>query len=808
MITRKTYAGLFFVTLSTLMYEILLTRIFSVSMWYHFAFMAISIAMFGMTVGAIIVYLYPEYFRPERAPRRLALFSFYYSLAIVFSFLSHLCIPFFIDTSLVGVFSIVLTYVVISIPFVFSGICVCLALTKFPNAVGKLYAVDLAGAALGCVMLIAALSLTDGPTAVIFVSFLAGLGAVFFSLDAGGVKFNTLTILSCVALFTFAAVHTAFVWTQNPWMRMVWIKGRIEPKPLFERWNSFSCVKVWGDLNKPEPVAAWGPSPAMPPNQKINQLHLNIDSLAATVMTDFKGDLGKVEYLKYDIVNFVHHYKSDADVLVIGSGGGRDVLSALAFKQKSILGVEINQEILDIVNRVYGDFTGHLDRDPRITFVNDEARSFVARIDNRFDIIQVSFIDTWAATAAGAYVLSENSLYTVEAWKNFIEHLNPKGILTFSRWYFRDLPGEAYRVNALAVASLRELGAQNPRDHIVMLRALHGNTNRGVVTLLLSKTPYSDDDLARIEQIAANLKFDVIFSRKVSDTPIYAVIASSDDLNAFAASFPVNIAPTTDDSPFFFNMLRLRDLFNRSSWNMEINIFNLKAVLLLGVLLLTVVVLTTLCILFPLFLTGRPLKWPIAFPHFLYFACIGLGFMLIEISQMQRLIIFLGHPIYGLTVVLFALLLSSGLGSFLTQPIGKSSLRLASIVLFLLLLGTIYAFGVYTPKVCLSFQASNTPIRILTAIGILSPMGLFMGMAFPLGMKIAGFESPAMTPWLWGINGATSVCASVLAVVLSLSSGISTSFWTGFACYGISFLSLLWTGRALARSVPAAGENG
>jgi len=799
LVKKQTYVGLFMVTLATLMYEILLTRIFSVNMWYHFAFVAISVAMFGMTVGAILVYLFPNYFTQGRAKYHISLSSLLFAVSIVLSFLTHLSIPFVTEKSIVGLYSLALTYVVISVPFVFSGICVCLAMTKFPRQVSKLYAADLAGAAFGCIFLIYTLNITDGPTAVIIVAFVASIGTVFFAADGGFKKLMRIALIFGLLSVFFVAVNTFLVSKQLSLLRLIWVKGRFEYRPLYEKWNSFSRIRINGNKNKPVKPFGWGLSSVYPSNRKVRQLTMNIDATAGTILTAFDGNLKDLEYLKYDVTNLAHYIRRDSKVLVIGPGGGRDILSALVFEQKSVLGVEINKDIIDAVNERFGDFTGHLDRNPKVTFVCDEARSYIARQKDRFDIIQVSLIDTWAATAAGAFVLTENSLYTTEAWKVFLDHLNHNGVLTFSRWYFRDSPGEMYRLTSLASASLMQLGVENPQKHIVIVRHMRqgdsGDEPDGVGTILVSKEAFSDKDLDTIEEITRKMKFDLVLSPRFSLDSTFATIASGKDLDIFTAKFPINISAPTDNSPFFFHMLRLRNIFNKELRNQGVMSFNMKAVFVLGALFTIVTGLTFLCIIVPLILTTKKATLRGALPLFIFFATIGFGFMLVEISQMQRLIVFLGHPTYSLSVVLFSLLLSSGLGSYSTQNTNNLGMIGTSTVRLFLLLCALIIFGKLTPYIINVFHESITILRVLVATIILFLLGLFMGMAFPLGMKIASTRSASITPWLWGINGATSVCASVLAVVIALSSSISTSFWTGFSCYVVAFIAFIWASR-------------
>lgn len=805
-VTKRTYMGLSLVTLATLMYEIILTRIFSVTMWYHFAFLAISVAMFGMTVGAILVYLFPGYFTPGRARYQLALSSLLFMLSIVFSFLTHLSVPFYslrgpnlVEMfSIVSLYSLVLNLLALSIPFVLSGICVCLALTKFPRQVSKMYAADLAGAALGCILVIWLLSVVDGPTAVFGIAVLAGGAALLFATDIGDSNLARVALVSGILLASFTVGHAVLAHTQRSLLRPLWVKGKFEPRGLYEKWNSFSRILVKGNPARATAPFGWGLSPLYPADRKVRQLSLNIDASAGTVLTAFDGDLSGVEHLKYDVTNIVHYIRPGSSVLTVGVGGGRDILSALVFGQEAVTGVEINSNIIEAVNQRFGDFTGHLDRDPRVTFVHDEARSYIARQRELFDIIQVSLIDTWAATAAGAFVLTENALYTTEAWELFLRRLQPRGVLTFSRWYFRDRPGEVYRLTSLASASLMALGVENPRDHIMIVRCMRGedgDSPNGVGTMLVSREPFTEEDMETIDRVVQEMGFDMVLSPRFLLDSTFATLASGRGLDKFTAEFPINIAAPTDDSPFFFQMLRLRDLFRRGLWDQGPMSTNMRAVSILGVILIVMFGLTCLCVIVPLILTSRKEVLRGTLSLFVFFASIGFGFMLVEISQMQRLIVFLGHPTYGLSVILFSLLVSGGAGSFLTQWMGSSSSSGRESLWLFLLPCVLVLFGVLTPYLVAMFQESATALRILVATGILFPLGLFMGMAFPLGMKLASALSESLTPWLWGINGTTSVCASVLAVVIALSSSISASFWTGFLCYVIAFLAFVWARR-------------
>jgi hypothetical protein len=807
---RGIYAGLFLVALSTLMYEILLTRIFSVTMWYHFAFVAISIALFGMTLGAVLVYLFPNRFSLNAKPTRLGLWSLLFGVTIVISFISHLSIHLVPDTTSSGLTSLASTYAIIAVPFVFSGICVCVSLTQFPQQVSRLYAADLCGAAVGCLLLIVTLQLVDGPTAVLVVAALAMVGAWCFASDQtvrqirqGGL-IRAGAIVGTLLLISLALLNTHLAATGRQPIKLTWVKGGKESPAVYEKWNSFSRVRVEDDFGKPRPPMGWGLSDRYPADRMVRQLYLGIDATAGTYLTQFDGTPAaqkSVDFLRYDVTNIAYYLRPHAKALIIGVGGGRDVLSAMQFDPKSITGVEINGSILHALADRFGDFTGHLDRDPRVTLVNDEARSFVARSHDHFDTIQISLIDTWAATAAGAFVLSENSLYTLQAWDAFLSHLTPNGILTVSRWYHRARPGETYRLTALAGKALRNAGVSDPRQNLIVVRRLPatpkalpggsgtaapGSGPDGIATLLASPKPFSDADVDKIEQVAQQMGFDVILSPRFTADPELAQLASSLDVDALAAKFPLDISPPTDNKPFFFNMARLRDSLNPAAWRAAGTDVNLKAVSVLGGLLIFVVVLTAVTILVPILArSGLAAFSGSALPLTIFFCCIGVGFMLIEISQMQRLIVLLGHPTYSLSVVLFALLVSSGLGSATTRavPPENAMYRLVPLVIVLSIVSLCMPY--LTPM----FQAQSTPVRILASLAVLLPAGFFMGMAFPLGMKRAAIENAPLTPWLWGVNGATSVCASVLAVVIAMAWGISAASWIGVGCYVLAALA-------------------
>jgi hypothetical protein len=633
------YVGLFLITLATLVFEILLTRIFSITLWYHFAFMAISIAMFGITLGALAVHLRPGWFPPEKLRERLGESALCFGLLVVVSILVHLVCPF--DRPELQWLILGINFLAVALPFVFSGICVCLVLSRYPIQVNSLYAADLAGAALGCLMVVGLLSLMDGVSAALATAALACLGALAFA-GRGGLRWRAAA--ACAVFVSLSGTNAVLSHLQQPLLRLTAAKGESFPTPVYERWNSFSRLTVGPGADGP---AAWSLSRKYRGDVKVRHHWLQIDACAGTPFVEFDGDLNKVDYLKYDVANFVHYLRPGGSQLIVGTGGGRDILAGLLFGKERIVGVEVNQDILDLANNRFGDFTGHLDRDPRVRLVNDEARSYLASQRDQFDVLQITFVDTWAATAAGAFTLTENSLYTREAWGVFLDRLTPRGILAVSRGFpEKDQMYEAYRLTALARAALLDRGAARPEQHLVMVRNVvppNKHSWGGMALLLVSRTPFTPQDLADVRRHADALGFEVVLTPEGGPIPDLVALARGEGTEEVAARLRINLGVPTDDAPFFFNMLRPTDWVLPGDVD-RANYPNLVAVSMLVKLLVVVAVLTVLCVIVPLVLTANRPPLRRHAPHLLYFAAIGLGFMFVEVALLQRLTVFLGHP--------------------------------------------------------------------------------------------------------------------------------------------------------------------
>jgi spermidine synthase len=787
------YFAMFVLAAATLSYQILLTRFFSVMLYYHFAFAAISLAMLGLTRGAMEVYGKPARYAPERVGVEFARHAPWFAITGVGAMIVFLCVPLLVPEQYLTL-SLGLAAVAFVVPFTEGGICVTLLLTRLPYGGGWLYAADLAGAAFGCLGIIFILLMIDPVSATLWIgAFAAGAGwlVVRDSQDARG---RRLSAVVATTLAIFAAVHTGLDASGKNHLGVVWAKGKAQTGTLFERWNTYSRVRV-NALGESVPFG-WGLVHA--PATKIEQDHLDIDADADTVITRFDGDLGKLSYLKDDVINAAYLVQPPADVAVIGVGGGRDILSALLFGAKHISGIEINPAIFEVLTDKFADFSGHLDRQPGVSLVNAEARSFINHSSDRYDLVQISLIDTWAATAAGGLTLTENRLYTVEAWQDFYRSLKPGGLLSVSRWYDAGgHRGEFYRLVAIAASALQRAGvsADELSRHVVAL-----NVGQ-IVTVITRPDAFTDVEWQAARERLQARGFKIMLGPDVGFDTVTSTLLSGKADAAYFASLPENITPSTDDNPFFFYTARFGDLVTMPSATLSKNNAAISMTLLL------ILVALGACLYYvvaPFVRLAKRMPLSTLAPPVTYFCAIGVGFMLIEISQMQRLMVFLGHPVYGLSVVLFTILLFGGAGA---ATVGAQAPRPGTVIArAVALLATLTLAGLLTPLLTLWARSEATDIRILLSVLLLAPPAFCMGMMFPLGLSIWRRHSELL-PFFWCANGITSMLASVLGMALSIEFGIAATYAVGACFYVVCAFMVVGSLYAKRAGLPAAASS-
>lgn len=636
---------------------------------------------------------------------------------------------------------------------------------------------DLMGAGLGCILLIPALDLLGGITTVILIAVLACLAAVVFAWAAGHKRWVYLAATLGLVLVVFATFNAnAHI------LRIRFAKGLAENEPVYEKWNSFSRVAVF-PVNVSQKKSNDPLDPILPAS--IDRMVIDIDAGASTVMTRFDGDFSPLEPLKLEVASVPYHLTPKRKVLIIGSGGGNDVLMALLFGSQSITAVEMNPIMFEIVDERFADFSGQLYSRPEVIPVIDEARSFIQHSDEKYDIIQGTLVDTWAASSAGAYALSENYLYTKEAFHSYWDHLTDPGLFAMTRRH-HEPPLEMLRLASLAMEVMEERQIPEPGAHIVVLR------REFLATFLWKKSPFTPEELRTLEEAGETYWFLPIYTPANQPDPLFAELITGENKEDFYRSLGSDVTAPEDNRPFFF-------YFTKAEAHNLLAI--LRAMLggtedpstLLAFLFLLLSFLAFVFILLPLLLFGRGRReasWASYLASLLYFSCLGLGFILVEIVLIQRFILFLGHPIYATAVILFSLLFFGGLGSYLSGRLSLARLSLGHRAILLSLVLLLLVYNLAFPRFLSSFIGLSIVPRITLTVIMLCPLGLLMGMPFPLGIKVTNAKAPSLIPWAWGVNGAFSVLGSVLAAILSINYGFNVTLVSGLMAYLVALLTV------------------
>ncbi len=776
-IGRRGLAGVFVVSLAVIVLQVALTRLFSVVMWYHFAFVAISLAMAGLAVGGIALYLWPALMR--RADAVIPASCAFASLATAGALAYLVRVPVRSDSAadLLGT-DVVALYLVSLLPFLFAGLAISAALARYARQIDRVYFYDLVGAGLGCAVVVALLNGLGAPAAVLGAAVLFGLGALLLARPAA----RGDVLLGAGA----AAITSALLLWQvaTPVLEPVYTRGKTDSEQagtaILERWNSHSRIKVYD-----QPHDASRRAILIDGNACTFLFRLEESATPESVSKALPFVMKGVAATPYVIL------PERPEVLVIGPGGGRDLLVALGHGAR-VTGVELNGIVFDFMcEGPIADWSGGLYRAPGVTTIHDEARSWLSSASQRFDLVQVSVVDTWAATAAGAFALAENALYTVEAFEEYFDHLKPDGVVHFSR-YYRDPPRDSLRTVVLMEDVMRRRGVAHPEEHLaVFLDPIDGDPV--CASILWSKSPLRGERLAKLERYASS-RFEGIPEGNLTPLhlpgrpptePIGRFVASADRAR-FVDEYPYDVSPTTDDRPFFFNSVRLGDVVSIRGETFA----NEQAVVVLVATLLTVLAIVLAAFVVPFVARYRAIRAESGrgtVARLLYFCAIGIGFMLIEIPAIQRFGLYVGHPTYALTTVLASFLVGTGVGSFgAGRWFGGSPVRGARLGLLLVVAGVVVLVSLVPPLLAATL-AQPRALRIAVTVLLLAPLGFVMGFPLPLGVRALHARADGLVPWAWGMNGAASVLASVLGVVIGTYSGFTAAALTGAAAYGAAW---------------------
>jgi hypothetical protein len=800
-------ASLFILSLSVLLFELTLTRMFSIILWYNYAFMAISVAFFGLGIGALLIHILKNKIKTEELPKKIiqSTIGFAVSLPIFLFVIGHIIPP--------SISFIYLFFLASSIPFFFAGLSMALIYLAMPSQITKLYFIDLAGASAATLILDPLIRGVGAESVLLLISLFATLPAIIafasllfsqrqkvipdrFIIEKRPAAYGFVVLLvSAILLAT--NLHSNILAVQpgeSKGLRYL-LANPAGYTDASTKWNSFSridVVKHTGDISK---------------TGFKDLASILIDADALTPILKWNGSpsdrlwlKGYMDYMPYEMSKM-----NNSRTLVIGSGGGEDILVALSAGSKNVTAVELNPLIVSAVKQYGGNSAGNLYNRKDVQLSIDDGRRFISATNTKYDTIVIKLVDSWAAQLAGGYALSENYLYTVEAFKQYLNHLNgPNGKLVMVRWS-TELP----RLIPLAFEALREHenGGNHPdiSKQILAVEDSPGltfgpNPQRTFypVLLVIKNSPFTVSELALIKDRVHKGDAKVIVMPGGYVQPPYDRLLSSggdnDNNNSsnqqhqhqqtLQVSYDprrpsfLELKPPTDDSPFFF----------------ATQLVPSQMVLLIETVLGVSAALGLLLVYY-----SKANKIRITSSsrfHIVFAMCIGLGFIFLEITFIQKFLLLLGTPIMALTAILFSILLSTGVGAYLSGKLFHKNSYRAIMISIPSLVGIVLLYYFLLEGIIESAIVLQLPERIALAFALLSPTGFLMGFQFPsitrmassasrrLGQERSGGASGGEDiTLLWGVNIIASVVGTVLTATSSMVIGFNGNLLIGVGLY-------------------------
>ena len=813
------YLALAVISAATLAYEVLLVRLFAIVQWHHFAFMAISIALLGFGASGTWLALWQHWVGSRFTPI-FAVSAALFALSAPASFLAAQALPF---NALAVVWDpgqllyLLAMFLLLVVPFFCGATCVGLAFVCYGDEVGRIYAANLIGSAVGALGIVAVLFVLPPSDALRLIAAMGFLATALVALNR--------RLVFWPALSAGAVILAITVWLlPDGWfaLRISDYKGLpsalkvLGTKVLSERSGPLSLLSVVESPNVPfryVPGLSLN-APAAPPDQ----LGVFVDGGSMTAITRFDGRREELVYLDYTTDALAYHLVEQPSVLVLGAGGGSSVLQALYHRADRIDAVELDPNIVRLVGEVYAEYAGNIYSRPEIRVHVAEARGFITLSKHEWDLVQLPLLDAFGAGAAGVHGLSETYIYTVEAFEHYLRRLRPGGWLSITRW-LKLPPRDALKLFATALEALRRLGIETPEHRLVLLRGLN------TTTLLVKNGVVTETEIAKAKAFSKERSFDLCYYPGISadeanrfnvlDEPYFFVGAMAligAERDAFIARYKFDIAPATDERPYFFDFLKWRTLPELMALRRAggAGLLELGSVILVATLILAMALCAVL-IMAPLWATRRVLArsrqlWRVA----AYFLALGLAFLFVEIAFIQKFILFLSHPLYAVAVVLTGFLLFAGVGSGVSSRFAERvdawhrahpgrGLQLSAIQLSIAgIIGVSLLYVLILPGVFDSLLYLTDVAKIFVSLGLIAPLAFFMGMPFPLGLSRVWSGARALVPWAWGVNGCASVLSAILATLIAMTLGFSTV---------VLAASLLYAGAAAVfhRPLKAAG---
>jgi spermidine synthase len=758
-------AGLALTSFAALLLELSLTRLFSVVLFYHFAFLAISIALLGLGAGGVFAYLLKTRLASVGTRELAAGLCMVNSVVVVVVLEIALHVPVALEVSTKTFLRLTTIYLAAAVPFFLTGLLFSIVFAREPQRIPRLYGADLCGGALACVALVPLLNSLGGPNAILVSAVALAIAAMIWA-ETPAVRRNAAVLAITLAALTAANYSGRLI-------DVVYAKGMFRDPAWveFARWNALSRVEV---------------------DRQGGAKAIVIDADASTYIMNADLNHWQGTVWEHNLMSappaLANVLRPHGDFAIIGPGGGVDVLRAVANGSASVTGIEINPIIATTIMRErYADYAQHLYQRPDVHIHVGDGRSFMRDTAQHFDVVQMTLVDTWASTAAGAFALSENNLYTVEAFREYFEHLKPDGMIAITRWEFRR-PREALRVVSVAMEALHQLGVSDPAKNFIVASQGELNADGIPVVVLAKKTPFTPEEEAAVTaHFGRYNQLDPLYMPSQPGHNPFADLIASNDPSSFARSYAYNVAPVSDNTPFFFFTLKPGQILGeqglRAGIDWKVNLGVLVLFLVLVISLLAVLGFLVL----PLALKrNRRRQSPIPL---LYFVAVGVGYILVEIAFIQRFVLFLGHPTYALTVVIFLLMLSSGAGS-LASRFWLPRAEMGWLPLLLVIV-TLVAYVFFLPSRLALLVGWPIELKMLVSGILLIPLGFVMGMPFPTGLRVLAPAPTAEFPaspdnaveWAWAMNAAASVLGSVMAMAIAIQFGLTATLACGAGAY-------------------------
>jgi hypothetical protein len=750
--------------------QVLLTRLFSAVLYYHFAFLAISLALLGVGVGGIAVYVWPRIFDEARLETALTRWSLIFAALLIVTPTILVRLDYTYTNNITAGFAVGITLacVVSLLPFLAVGVAIALAIRGYTTWVGRVYGFDLVGAGLGAALVVPAMWIVSAPTGIVVLGAVAALAAVLFAGPLIAPRRLALVVLAIGCVVTGFSASTGVNYLPSPYFPKI--------KPAADVWTPLDRVLGYA------------------PRMGIDTFgYLFYDRVYAPVPIHYPGTpyptwkqlLTSSESIGLAIARH-------DNVLVIGGGGGRDIYDALSSGFRHVDVIELNSAIVNVVDGALGSFSGKPYVAPGVHTVVGDGRAILSASSAKYDEVHIGFTDTLSGSSADAFALSEENLYTVQAFQEYYDHLEPGGILNVTR--LTHLVGdEALRITVLTLQTLEDRGITDPARNIVVIQ---GRDQFGQVpgTVLSQLRPFTATELAEIRTLAAQRGDRIVYMPGGPYIQPWAALHAAPSLSSFCNDYRLDVCPSTDDKPFFFNMIRLDEIFAPTPKGY---VYSIQPFTLLGITVGVLLVLALAGFSVPLAFVERKSRPPSS--SLLYFAAIGVGYLTLEITLIQRFVLFLGFPTYALSVVLSSLLVFTGLGSWLSS---RWRNQRKALLIGLSVAGILIALASYLLQPLLGHLITIPfTARVLLTIALLAPFGITMGLAMPIGLRrLSGLRDGAV-PWAWGVNGLTSVFGAAFAVFVAIEWGFAVATLVSLGCYLVALAHAAW-GRW-----PTAGDD-